>query len=565
MRYLCVHCDKAFEHENEAKKPRCPTCMRVNGLEKVKDTPKTSAETQRPWIMWAIAAGVLAAAGVGYAVWASEAPPAVGSRVPLQPLDRETVLAHLRREGVDARELNDLLVPSEDVAAWAERTAGSAGDAQGKARAIQRAIRARAAAGAFARWSLGVPRETQIGSDEHTLDWIGEDRARRQLYPLEVAVLMANALRSLDVNAMVAEVIRFPGERSPPDPSGQFGYFVVAVYDGEAGEGDPEYYDPYQGRSTEPEARVLNDLQAIGDALGHKALHYLSRESDPERAIEASGHALALDERSPALRAVRGAVLVAAGQLPEGLRELEDAKQLRTDAPRRNLLAGVHMAQGDFDAAQAEISAALEEYPDFAPGRATLAAIHLSRQETDLALHELQEAERADPQLHTLPQLWAGYYATTGDLDRAITYASDSVERNPGDLQARLMAARIYRQAGRYELMRREAREVIARTPPARQAEMRLLIRQILGPTALEDDEEEELEEEEEELAEAEDEEIEAEPGSMQLESPMLGTGRDRGPSLLGEEGQLQGGPPGPGGLQLGGGAREGPSLDMNE
>ncbi len=575
MRYLCVHCDKTFDHDDEAKKPRCPTCMRKNGLEPVAPPQKVAA--QRPWLWWAVAGGALVAAGVGYAWWASSAPDAVGDEIPLAPLDRAAVTGHLRHEGVDARDLSTMLVPSEVVEQWAERAAGDASGAEASARAIQEAIRERAEAGAFERWSFGIPRESPIVTPDRVIEMLGEDRAHHHLYPIEVATLMASALRARDVNAMVAEAIEFPGDRRPPDPSGQLGYFVVAVYAGEAGEGEPTYYDPYGGRAAQPEdARVLTDLQAIGAALGVRALHLRSRESDPERAMEASSQALRLDGRSPALRAVRGAILLVAGHADEGVRELEAAKALRPDAPRRNLLASIYLAPGfqDLDASSQEVSSALEQNPEFAPGHATLAAIHHARQETDEARTELQEAERLDPQLHMLPQLWASYYVATGEVDRAIEHARESIRRNPADVQAHLLAARVYRQASRYDLMRREAHEVMDRTPPARRADMRQVIGQLLGPTALEPIEDLAAVDDEELDEELDDEELGGDdsPGSLTLDSPLLGGGGSDGPSVLGggssgpsllgddERPSLMGGGGGGGGLRLGGGGGGGSS-----
>lgn len=577
MKYLCVHCDKTFEHGDEDAKPRCPTCLRKNGLEPVAE-PKKGAAQRPTWLPWAIAGGVLVAAGMGYTWWQSQAADTVEGDVPIAPLDRSAVLGHLRQRGVDARQLNTMLVPGDAVEAWAEEVAGDAGSAQDKAAAIQAAIRARAEAGAFERWSFGVPRETPITPPETALERLGEDDGHHHLYPLEVAALMTSALRALDVDAMVAEAVRFSGDRSPPDPSGQLGYYVVAVWDGDASEGEPTAYDPYQGRETQPEEmRILDDTQAIGAALATRALYMLSRESDPERAMEGATQATRLDPRSPSSRAVLGAVLLVSGQGDRGLDELVAAKQLRDDAPRRNLLAGVHLHLGDVDAASREVSAALEEYPDFAPGRATLAAIHLTQQEPDLARTELEEVERLDPQLHMLDQLWAGYFATTGDMDRAVERAQRAVERNP-DIQTRLMAARIYRQAARYTLMRREAHEVLDRTPAQRQPEMRQLIQRMLGPTALEpvddpaDWADEPLDDEE---LDGDDLELEGDDG-LELESPLLGGddglqlgGGGGGPSLLGDDDRLGGGGlqlgGGGGGLQLGGGGEGGLRLNLNE
>jgi len=561
-KYLCVHCDKTFEHEG-AKKPRCPECMRVNGLEEVVSKRKKTADGEDaperpPWLWWAVGVGVLAVVGVGYVFWADESADTVSGEPPLTPLDHGAVTGYLRAANVDPRDMGTTLVPSDEVAEWAEEAAGSASGNQGKAAALLEAIRDRSSEGAFERWSMGIPRETAPAASDRVLAMVQEDEAHHHLYPLELAALMAAGLRALDVPAMVAEIIRWEGDRRPPDPSGQLGYYGVAVYDDEAGEGDPTFYDPWGGREDQPsETRVLTDTQAIGALLSTRGLYLLSRESDSERAAEASSMALRLDGSSPSNRAVRGAILIANGQPDDGLDELSAAKQLRTDAPRRNLIASVFLAQQDLDAASREVSAALEEYPEFAAGRATLAAIHLSRSENDLARSELEEAQRIDPDLHLLPQLWANYYAATGDIERAVAQAEEAVSRN-GDIQSRLMAARIYRQASRYDRMRREAHAILERTPAARQEAMREILQRLLGPTALEPVDEDLDEMLDEDLA-ALDEEGEGDelgdPGSFSLESPTLGTGGGDGPSLLGGDSLGGGG----GGLQLGGGG--GPSL----
>ena len=215
----------------------------------------------------------------------------------------------------------------------------------------------------------------------------------------------------------------------------------------------------------------------------------------------------------------------------------------------------MHLAQQNLDAASREVSAALDEAPEFAGAHATLAALHLARGEADLARTELEEAERLDPRLHQLPQLWAMYYATTGDLDRAVERAQRAVERNP-DIQTRLMAARIYRQAARYGMMRREAHAVLERVPSTREPEMRQLIRQMLGPTALDPVDEEEVALGDEEAGTSDGELGLGEPDSLRLDAPLLGGdeapslggGADEGPRLLGDDDGVGGG------LQLGGG-----------
>ena len=138
------------------------------------------------------------------------------------------------------------------------------------------------------------------------------------------------------------------------------------------------------------------------------------------------------------------------------------------------------------------------------------------------------------------------------------------------------MAARVYRQASRYTLMRQEAHAVMDRTPPQRHDEMRQLIQRMLGPTALEpvDDPADWADEplDDEEL----DDDLELGDDGLELESPLLGDddglqlGGGGGPSLLGDEDRLGGGGGGlqlgggGGGLQLGGGGGGGGGLRLN-
>ena len=80
--------------------------------------------------------------------------------------------------------------------------------------------------------------------------------------------------------------------RTPPDPSGQLGYFVVAVYDGEPGEGDPTYYDPYLGGKPGVGLRVdlgaprqvtSVDLKLVGANSDFEVLIGDKRFADPEK------------------------------------------------------------------------------------------------------------------------------------------------------------------------------------------------------------------------------------------------------------------------------------------
>jgi tetratricopeptide (TPR) repeat protein len=520
MRYLCLNCETRFEHDaDDAKKLRCPKCMRVTGLEKIEDGKAKAPE--RPWLVPAAVGGVLVVLLGGYAVWRSSQPTAVEGDAPLRPLEPSELEGYLRAEHADAHGLASLLDPGEAIEGFASAAVRGETGPTDRAAALLAAFRQKAEEERFVRWSMGVPREAPPATAAAAFEWLGEEDARARLYPLEAAAIMVAALRSQGIDAMLAEIHRFPGDDAPPDPAGHFGYYGVAVYDGEVGEGDPTLYDPWAGHDAQPEEedyRVITDVEAVGAAISLRALQLMVRETDPERAVEVSGDALSLCPRSPAVRAVRGAILLASGNPTEALAELEAAAQLRSDGPRHNLLAGLYIAQGEYEDAQREVTAALEEFPDFAGAHATLAALHLANAEPDEAEEELRTAERLDPNLHVLPGLWATFFAGTGELERAVDYARRSVEANAGDLQARLMAARIYRQAAEYDDMRREARAVLDATPAERRERMEELIRELLGPTALEAPDDEELSDEELEAAAEGSGEL-----RLSLESGLLG------------------------------------------
>ena len=65
----------------------------------------------------------------------------------------------------------------------------------------------------------------------------------------------------------------------------------------------------------------------------------------------------------------------------------------------------------------------------------------------------------------------------------------------PNDTQARLLLAKILREAGRYPEMRQQARAALDLVPEQRAEDMKRLIEGLLGPTALDDPDAEEEQE----------------------------------------------------------------------
>ena len=568
-RYLCVHCGHRFVAAEEPE--RCPSCLRRGGLERLEDEEQAG---RRAWLVPTVVVGLVVAVGAGYAFWNRSTPDPVSGEAPTAPLSTSELRGYLRAEDADGPHAQ--LFEAEDaVEALAEQASG--GGAVAQAEALIAHVRHQAEEGAFEPWLLERPRETPPKDAEWAAAQIGDTDEAAHLYPLEVALATTAALREADVPAMVAEIWAFPGDRRPPDPSGQIGYFGVAVWEGEPGEGTPTVLDPYGGHATEPEEgsyRVLTDVQAVAARLGLEALHRLVHESDSVQALSRVSKALRLDRRSPYLRALKADVLILSGGMEQALEELQSAAQMRPDGPRRARVAAVFLAMGEVDSASREIAAALEQFPDFANAHATLGAVHLAQGELDLARQQLAESERLEPRGMILPMLWAEYYLRVGDQDMAVTKARQAVEARPHHWQTRLSAARVFRAAARYEDMRRQAHRVLELVPSSQREVMRQQILQLLGPTALEEVDEDPLlagdEGWDEELTEEEIEaELAGEPGAgseLSLGSSLLGGEEEGGggPSLLGGGGGDEGGPS----LlddDLGGGDEGGPGLMLGD
>ncbi len=483
MKYRCVHCDELFDFEGEGR-PRCPKCMRVHDIQKFEPTTRESKPNR--WI-WVVAVIVLAAVGAGGYLWLARSTETEPEAVSLEPMSEGAIARFLKRSGDDVGELVRLFASSDEIEKFANKAASGKIKAVDKTRAVVGAIRARAAKRAFVPWSLIDPREGPPMVAADVLKAIEEDGAAQKLYPLEIAALTVAALRTLNVDAMLAEAYAFTDSDSPPDPSGRMGYFVAAVPKNSAE--SYHLFDPYGGQTAMPQKGdfdVLTDVQAVGLAVSLRALCKLVREHQQQESLEDSDIALRLAARSPTVRSARAVILFATGGASLGRSEMEAAAQIRADAPRYNNLAALLVAQGELDAASSKVALALKAQKDYASAHATLASIHFARGEHELGQAELAKAEKLDPGLPTLAMLWAHYFRSTGRLDLAIDKARQSVRSRPSDLQARLFLATLLRQDGQYDEMRQIAREVIGEIPDPEREEMKKLIEGVLGPTALE-------------------------------------------------------------------------------
>lgn len=540
MQYHCVQCNQVFSPEEGDDKPRCPKCLRQHGLRPVESAPARAPNARR---LAPVALGtLLVCVAIGGYVAYRQLHRHVPGQVPLAPVDPDMLAEDAEvLSGKKPGNLVQLLAASSEVEAFAKRAAGAQGTPAAKAKAVCDALQARRSKQAFVPWPRVEAREGSPLTASETLAAIDKDGARKQLYPLEVASLAVASLRSLGVPALIAEVYRFPNEQRPVDPSGRLGYhgFVLPA----EGAASAQLFDPYGGRTSVVPAsdyRVQNDAQALGAAFALRAMMQLDQRGDPTAGLADADIAAKLSPSSASVRSVRGALLLATGGIEAGTHELDAALQLRSDAPRRNNLATLGLLSGSPDAAAKEIAAALAEAPDYALAHVTLATIHLMRAEQELARVELEKAEQLEPDLSLLPQIWAQFYATTNELDRALAKAEEGVRRRPKDTQARLVLARIDHAAGRYDDMRKQAQAILEHVPADQQSRVRELLRSMLGPTVFEDPTHDE---EPAEGASAGDHTLGADPGAS---APRLAE-----PSAAGTDLQLRSGSPK---LQLGSG-----------
>jgi Tfp pilus assembly protein PilF len=481
MQYHCVQCNEYFNVDAADDKPRCPKCLRQHGLRQVE---AARAPAPKPkWVPLVLGLSVLAAAGGGYAAYA-HLHKHVPGQVPLAPVDPDDLRADVKAiTGADVKELANILEPDAHVRAFAEKATKGQSKPEDRAKAIVAALAERRQKQAFVEWTRVEPREGPPLTAAATLASLKDDGTRKQLYPLELACLGVSALRSLGVPALVAEVYKYPNERDALDPSGRFGYFAIALRTPE------QTFDAYGARATAPakgDYKLLTDAQVVGAALAIRALQRVDANGDTRGGLADSELAVKLDPSSASARSARASLLLATGGIEAGTHELDAAVQLRGDAARRNNLATLGLLSGNTDGAAKEVAAALTDAPDYALAHITLATVHLMRGERDLARTELEQAERLEPDLAQLPQIWAQFYASDNDMPRALQKAQEALRRRPKDTQAMLVLARIDRAAGRYDDMRAQAKAIMARTGPDEHDRMQTLLRSMLGPTVFE-------------------------------------------------------------------------------
>jgi len=458
--------------------------MRATGVEPVRESAQKKSQGSKGGV-WGLGLSLLVVVA-GTAFWLSGRSSDIEGPVPVRPLNAAELASVLKREQVQAAGLDGLFAASDAIEAFAKQSSGASSDAFGRAEAMTRTLRDRQKAQAFVPWSLGEPRPTPIMKPDALLKLLSKDGGRAELYPLELCALEIAALRSVGVNAMLAELPDSPSDRAPLDPAGYFGYFVVQVAADDEPSAKTKLYDPYGGRALHDTTKVnvLDDAAALGAALATRAVHEISYLADPKLALDSSSFALRLAARLPSVRTARGIVVLSGKMVEQGLQELSAAAQLRRDAVRLHNLASARMLSGDVEAATKDLNAALEKAPDFAGARATLGALQMLQGDLETGRASLQRAESLAPDLSLIQWGFAELAMREGDRDGGLARGKQALNTR-GSFDGRLRYAVLLRQASKYEEMRVQAHALIDAAPAYRKQEVRELIGAVLGPTAL--------------------------------------------------------------------------------
>lgn len=476
-RFFCAHCDEEFTPETSEDKPRCPRCMRRGGVEPLAERATKERANRRSAI---IGAALLVLLVVFYGLYEPKTTAPEGTP-PLRPLEPAALTQYLEQQQVRVGDYASMFVLSGDVGQWPDSPA-----------ALSNALHEKTS-----RWSLEQALPRDVLTAEQVLIAVDKGDERPRLYPLESAVAMVSLLRRRGRPAMVAEAWEIGGEQAPLDPSGMLGYFLVAAYDDDF-EKPTAYFDPWGGRGeVEPSAaRVLRDTEVIGAALGTQAARLFAKSGDGAAALPMVEAGLKLDPVSPTLRIVHATILLESGGMPQALRELEAAIELRPDGPRKlNQVqltvteAAMLEANGQAEAAAEAFSEAnrivvdvLESWPRYGRAHLTMATVHLGLGDPERARLELETAESLSPDAPMLWAVWAQYHLLEEEPVAAASKIRRALALDPENWQLQVQAASVLSRAGDQAGAAKHAEEALGLIAADRRAQLEEHLDAIVGP-----------------------------------------------------------------------------------
>ncbi len=448
MKYKCIPCDHEFEVKNSIK-PRCPRCMRIHDLESVTDTGIEKRDLRK----WAAPIAILLVVGIVAVVQFS-------MRDDEKPKDKPETpqLSTIFEEyGIKKGEEKEPFAVTSQVETFAVEAAGNKSGSEGMQALFDAVLKLREK-GRWKPYHQREPRDEKPLVADELLTRLkkGSDEPYLAL-SYELACLLLSAARAVDIDAKMAEIFQFEGEKKPADSGGKCGRFGVVL--GEGGKDkSPPLFEPYSGRSlgsAKAKAYVMSDAEATAPYYGLSSLSLLT-DRDTSGALKLNDIATKLAPNNPYYRTGRGLIFAASGAQGEAMAEFEKAAKQRGDAVSKTNLAEILiLADPSGRRAEAEIQDVLSSMPDFSRAHAVLAMIQVMRREFDKAELELALAEKLDPASPVVAMFWAQFYASQLQSDEAIAKAKDAVRLSDESFSSLLGLAGIYKATARFDDMRK--------------------------------------------------------------------------------------------------------------
>jgi tetratricopeptide (TPR) repeat protein len=442
-RYHCTHCEHRFEHQG--RRPRCPNCMRQNGLEELSvRRPRSAGAT--PFKRLGLLVGLLLClVALAFVIgrWLSERQkgPEPGAVAQLVPKVREGAMV---ARGIPEAEVVDPFGPGSAIAQVAP--APPAGEWTERARSVAQRLGQRLAS--IEVDLMGDAIDTPVRTAAELAHAVETKRAQNAL-SYELAALLLAALRQHGMIALLCEAFEQTAPVRAADPSGALGRYAVAVYPTDEALSEPPQlvFDPARAARLPPwaggggdrtmksllrEPRPLDDVSAAARLYALRALREIEHHARrPERAYELIQWALDASAPAAAVHAARALVLARAGGIEDAVAEAKRAARLRSDAARRTVLASLLLAKRESDDAELELRQALEQDKTFWPAHRSLAALRWMSGDRSGGDVHLERALALAPDEPTVLALVANKHLTAGETDEGLALLRDLAKRRP--------------------------------------------------------------------------------------------------------------------------------------
>jgi len=516
MRYTCSNCGEEFNTKEE--KPRCPSCLRKNGLipadDEVLDSKETTEkkkkenalkahkqkdngsgntpdnessqvieageDSSRKVLYAIIGAGILVLIGaaIGGIYWWRSSKEGV-KQDPLQDPGLGALPTKRLKAALGAVGFPKEPIPFEQtksVKKWSSplkgKSAQEAAPVLGsmlnkimKSPAVQFVDTPNLSEARLltATQILNLPPKTTAGISSYTL-----------------ASLALAAARASGHKATMVEIHKSSHVPGPPDPTGGRGRFGVAFMgDRYKNETPVAILDPAIGKVGGADVvELLTDLEALGHLLNIKSQINLETGADPSLTQLLSQGARNLNPRSATIRCGHGLILLALGGIQPAESMIQSALGLREDAPRHFCMAQVYLMTQRMQEALSQLNTAIKKDPKYAHAYIEQARIMLASGNPLEVDELLDRAESARPGLWETKVLRAMMPAVRGDTHTTIRQLQTLHAKKPKDIRTFFSLWQILKRTGADHQADRLEEAMLARLGPQESSRLKARLSQ---------------------------------------------------------------------------------------